>query len=497
MKVVKFDLSTRGVVGDIAIPFDEEFYLEVDGIAYERINRASLFEVKYRGGKSDLQKNWKVDTTHLAVPNSRLEVSSDSSNKKKVKLKLPPLKPSRDFDIFLEMKLSPENQKLAFALNREIFKVLKRTGSTDSVLNNKLIKKQFTMLSDEANDKLVGHSSVRAVFFDTLVVYCQNVYTRISSPLNKIYYSSGYEGLYSITANALQLVSSNSVKSANKVDLTVFNNMITTVHNDVFFGYLPINFNELSKRADTLNPVARIANIDTTLKYFYKLRKLVDDLAILNKINFQPISDSLHSNIKDLVDNKEKLSGDLKAMNEVLDAQIEAKWLVGTSGAKDLQAEGKNYFSVLAGFAYGFAKTNYDKVVGIPKLYLGLNVNFRALNKDLRPYQDIARKAKSDTTRLLSRRNIWNFVGLNVGLTLGSMTNGQFDNFYANTSLIVGPSVRITRLFRVSAGPMFLTRVQMSPILAQKKPTAGVYASLALDIDFLEPVTKIINMVFK
>ncbi|WP_149242985.1 hypothetical protein [Dyadobacter sp. 32] len=447
---------------------------------------------------SDLVSNGNdVKGNNLAIPNYYLTVVPDAANPKRLLLRVPELKPSRDFDILLIFKLSQKNIELAKDLNREIYRVEKRTTDSDSIFKNPKIIDKGRDLREKANDSTFSYKSSRYVFHQTLKIYYDNLYAKTKPYLDAINDTTTFNKLSTVSDPQLKLIGDAARKIALKPDLVLFGENLRTKSSYIAFGYTPLNYAADFPKIDPINEEKRIANLDSTIRYFTTFKDIVSELSIYDPVNFAALKKSLVAQIGLLQKNRDILKTASKQMASIFENQLEARWLTGNSGAKDLQAQGKNYFSMLAGIAYGAAKTNSGEIVQIPKLFLGLNINFRALNKDLRPLKDSKRNAKADTAALLTRRDIWHFVGLNVGLTLGPMKNNQFDNFYANTSLTIGPSVRVSRLFRVSAGPMFLNRTQKNPLSDQKKATMGGYVSIALDIDFLEPVTRIVNMVFK
>ena len=88
--------------------------------------------------------------------------------------------------------------------------------------------------------------------------------------------------------------------------------------------------------------------------------------------------------------------------------------------------------------------------------------------------------------QIASMRSIWQHLSLNLGFTLGSLPNADFDNFYNGTSLLVGPAYRFRRAFKFSAGAAFLKRSSYNPLISEKKVVMGTFASLSVDIDFIE-----------
>ena len=88
-------------------------------------------------------------------------------------------------------------------------------------------------------------------------------------------------------------------------------------------------------------------------------------------------------------------------------------------------------------------------------------------------------------------------MSLNVGITLGTMNNKDFDNFYNNNSLLIGPAYRFARAFKVSSGLALLKRGSKNPLISEKKVIPAGYLSLSVDIDFIQGVKDITSILFK
>lgn len=424
----------------------------------------------------------------------------EAVSKRKVNLLMPPIKPNREFDILIVKGLSDENVKLANRLHELIYRQAHRTTRGAVVLDNEKIKMAFRVLKDSVNN--ANFKRRRETFSFNLTTYYEEVFKKILPYMDSVNRVSSNRVFFSLTNEDLARIRLTCIANNEKSSFLIpFRDLAGSDTVAVFHGLRSLE-DKKPQNADSLDVASRIANLDSTLAQFEMLRNKVTEFRITDTCAFAPISRSIDKSIRALLRNRDYLAFYMKKQNRTLDSLTrgtEGYWLIGNTGSKDLQTKGKGLLTVDAGFTTLFGVDNYGKVRAIPRLFWGLNVNFRSIDKNIK-LKTMARRLPKDTLidqRIITRRSILHTLGLNVGFTLGAIGQHNFDNFYNNSSLMLGPSFRIGEFLRLSAGSVFMRRKQVNPLTAQKKFTTGLYISAALDFDLFDGVKTIFTSFFK
>lgn len=186
--------------------------------------------------------------------------------------------------------------------------------------------------------------------------------------------------------------------------------------------------------------------------------------------------------------------------------------LTGNTVSSDLKsASGRVLFGDM-GLSYIFVENLHGETAALPALHLGFSIYFRSIDKNTRysrfrcsmypkkvkiHEQDAETCMPGPDYEMMTRRNLLQHLSLSVGITVTSLTNSEFDNFYKSNSLLVGPAYRFYRGFKISSGASFLRRTSTNPLISEKKVIMGAYISLSVDIDFLSGIEKVTSIVFK
>jgi hypothetical protein len=270
----------------------------------------------------------------------------------------------------------------------------------------------------------------------------------------------------------------------------------------------------------------RFQNIESNIKFFDTVLKRLDRViskGVLsvtisgNNIDLNATRTALVTIRTNLQDNYTYLETELKAINNSINNDDRLKqgiYLAGNTVSSDLKSAGGNILFIDAGFTNIIAPGVTNKAVYIPKLYWGVSIYFRPIDKNTRrnrfPSKFNPVSSNGCTTdpttgipiygpdyAIVSKYSIWQHLSLNIGITLGSMSNKDFDNFYNSNSLLVGPAYRFARAFKVSSGLALLKRSSQNPLISEKKVVPAGYLSLSVDIDFIQGLKDITSILFK
>lgn len=497
--IIKFDVSTGKT--DKTVPFDRPFILSIENVNNENIVNIFLYRVKYQQGNRILYPDEKSGDSYADYVFSPKEIILE---KNKITLLLPALKPGKDFDILIEKKISGRNVEKALALH----KLIKENNYVPApgVPWTAAIGTSFKTLRDSANN---------SQFYPPRDVF---IITDPDDYYNQIY--SKTKGEYDALTDDTKLTQSGALSffSAAEIKDIVDNGPSlarTFIHgyllehvnkegsfDNLLLGLIHPSASHKAKLADRFEFDKRISNLQASINFFDTLYLSLNELAA-SSLSAQGVRDQSLKILEALQSNKKVLADNLKAATDEINKFNEAIWLIGTTDSKDLQTKSSSVFTVDAGMANIWARNLDNKVVYIPKLYWGLNIYFRGVDKNLAS-RYFKKKKKPETINaikrdydLLSHKTILNKLCLSIGFTIGSLDKANFDHFFANSTMLIGPSYRITRSFRMSGGIVFLKRTSLNPLKADKEITQGAYVSVSLDLDILNAAKTVSNLFFK
>jgi hypothetical protein len=263
----------------------------------------------------------------------------------------------------------------------------------------------------------------------------------------------------------------------------------------------------------------RLNNIKNNIIYFSELQKKLTKVISNGITTFKVQTTDVDLNMvkndvefirKELQNNFDILEKAYKTVEKEIVASDKMKQVTcfnSDTQAIDLKAAGGNILFIDAGFANILAADINNDLTYIPKLYIGVAVYFRPIDKNTRrrsfPYNFDNQPHKANDTKnssdygIVSQWSIWQHLSLNIGLTLGDMSNKDFGNFYNKHSLLIGPAYRFARAFKISSGIALLKRSSTNPLISDKSIATGGYLSLSVDIDFIQSIKDATNYVFK
>ncbi len=234
----------------------------------------------------------------------------------------------------------------------------------------------------------------------------------------------------------------------------------------------------------------RSANLDSTIAPLRALRAKLEMLALVRPADsgtifkfaarVDTLIDRLKSNSKILAETDKNLND-----NIAKNAKVKySDWYISTTEVRDLTTQSGYIFTPQIGLSVLGTRSNENNVSLIPKLNWGVNINFRPIDKLI-------------SRKYLTAPPISHYLSLHVGLTMGGFREKEYENLYANTSLLVGPSLRITRILYGSAGFSLYRQRDNNPLINKYRVTTGFYSSLLLDLDITAAIATIRNSLFK
>lgn len=505
--LIKYDLTTHKT--DKSIPFDRAFTLIVDKLSAKGIESIHLFEAALKNGERKLVKNVFVcrgKKENAAVKDVSLNFLQNVDT---LYVFLPPLKPNKDFDINVIRLLPPEHRNTLFNVNTLLAQGKKADAKT-------LYDQLFNALIDPFNNT----TYLSLLFNDYETFY--------NASLDSIYKDLQNNALFPasnlLAANdlkALDIATSrevNDFKDAPLLDEICRKGVVENWQRGL------IDVGKIYQADFSVDPElahSRISNLETALKLLDSVQRRID--RVLSKgVNSQPVNGvtiniaNVQSSIRTIRENMQSnlslLTKKLALLNKSIDANQGIRYgtyLAGSTVSSDLKTAGGNVLFLDAGLAHIVAADVNNKAAYIPKLYWGVSIYFRPIDKNTRrgsfskefnPPEN--KGCNSDGTfgpdyGVVTRATLLQHLSLNIGVTFGSMTNKDFDNFYNNTSLLVGPAYRFARGFKFSGGAAFLKRTSTNPVESNKKVKVGGYLSLSVDIDFIQGIKDVTSILFK
>jgi hypothetical protein len=512
--IIKYNLKKQTT--DVPIPFHKPFTIEVDSLSPKNILFVSVYEAQIRNGQRSLVTNTFTDCgggpATAAIEDMRV---GHNTTGKSLTLYMPPLKANKSFDINIVYKLPASHKKALMAVNEQL-----RLGS---VANATPLYNAFRVstMNPETHRSYTSNN-----FNDYQAFYNAN----LSVP-----YTFAVTAANFTTASVLTEPQIQAIDIAGNRRMTDFSDSYYLIEaakrnlfDELLMGYLKIEdvYGDPARWATLQQPIERLANLESNLKYFDSVLKRIDrhiargittQMVAGTNVNMQAVQAAVYNLYAECQQNTTRLKSRLEAIDEAIDLDAGFAmgiYLVGNTVSSDLKTKGGNVLFMDAGFANIFAPDVHDDLVYIPRLYLGVSIYFTPIDKNTRRQKLPGRNAPEafdgchvdpldgitkygPDYEILARRSIWQHLCLNVGLTLGKMTQNGFDNFYNDNSLLVGPAYRFARAFKISAGAAFMKRDSKNPLDSNKSVVTGGYISVSADIDFLQSINDIKTLLFK
>jgi len=136
-----------------------------------------------------------------------------------------------------------------------------------------------------------------------------------------------------------------------------------------------------------------------------------------------------------------------------------------------------------------------NKTQNILRPFLGVNINFGPVNKDVKT-RFLSKKTVPGDNLIL--RHIRNHVSLTAGVVLGSIKiENERDDLFNSVNIFTGGAYRINRAIRFSGGVLWYNNESDSPLLSTKKISGYGYAAISFDISFKNASGSTFSSIFK
>jgi hypothetical protein len=492
---IHFNAVTRRIDNKAAIPFDRPFIIVVDSsglIDNTRIIKVFAYKVCY-------DKNGQRSLGPAPIHPS-MRVKMDTTTKKLI-LFMPPIRPNVDFDINIHQKFSDTNLKLFFKLCRDI-----RIGTvTDQ-------DKDFS----DVQRSLADRDAFASVVSNLQYADARDFGGKMTNSLNTMYPNVTNSASFGICPDIsmAQLSHADASLVANKLSCSRLD-LISTISGArallLSQGLVSPTETDPGVLTDPYDLLGRIANlknllvsVDSVILAMRGLYALTLDGAVGGFSN-SVISDRaiLKANLTLLQDGFKSFSAELSNG----DNNCQSIWLVGSDQSIDMKAKSASVISTDLGVANIIIRDNENKSVYLPKLYTGLNIFFRSVNRnDILNYLPAGQKSAKTRSQLYAGadavddqlaayRTIWQHLSLSIGVTFGSIDQKYFDNLFNSMSLVIGPSYRFARSYRITTGIALLKRLNPNPLISTEKVTAGFNLSASVDFDFLQTVKTFTDLI--
>ncbi len=485
--VITYDFKNPGSRPDI--PFDQKFLFRIIHINTSNIKRVFAYEATYTKGVRDLKPSGKnagnyyynadVELNHLAHGDT-------------LDIYFVALKPNKEFDIAVVRSLSGKNLTLLYELNELLY----QNNLTDAT-------KKFTDLKDATYDDL--HS---------LGYFCYNQFCDYQTAWNSTYQPL-YSNIHSLNYAEVdfptirQVNKTQSMLAEQKISFDNGSAVARLVSDNkksaIYQGLLPGDYTPTTKATPAEDYNGRLKNLKKTIDILNGFQQKAFELyGRDNDVTVKACSDALQADLTALNNNQQHLQDAFDALNKaiVADANLnEFSLLIGTTYAKDIATRGKNIFTLDLGLAFMNAWNYRNQPSLLPKLYYGVNIYLRPINKNMR--QEVLPQGLkyNDTTKLnyniVDQKSVWQHVSISVGFATGSYSNPDFDNLFNNTTLLTGIGYRFFGAFKASAGTGWLRRTSNNPVVTSKELCFAPYVSLSVDLDLISTLDQLTKGIMK
>jgi hypothetical protein len=479
------------------LPFDKTFTLQYKLDTLESLFNVYAYKVRVVNGKRVI-----VDTNSI-VPVVKIKIDGFDTIKGVLTIHVPALKPNTFMDIALVRKLSNAEIDSLLILNEELYGysislLATNLTITDSsyyrFIRNNLTQKPY--LTDPGFAKY-SFIEYKDFFFTKLF----KTYKEIKNH-NYVSYNSNsgtskapiYTQLPIITYDELKLVDKNLVDRKWADDdliplVTVINKMdkMSAIQNFMDGTADMTSKYPKASLTDTDDYETRIDNLTATIAYTNKLIALLEK----SQLTFALPNDLYAKALlyrQGLSDNQKLLIADYNFIRATSknDKSLNANdWLLTQNEFNDLSVLSKYVIMPDLGITTMIFQGN-QKYRAFPRPFIGINIYFRPVDKSL-DERDFP-KGEYDIRRLLS---------LQVGLTYGKLDGQEFSNLFNDFNLMVGPSYRLVRWFRIGAGTALAQEINANPLISQTHTKFGGYVALSFDLDIFSSATQVTARVLK
>lgn len=496
---IKYDPTTEKT--DKTIPFDRRFKLEISPISFGEENDLLVFEMGFDKGL----RYYKADSGGLRMRASFIITKEEITfEKNKIIIPFPALKPEKDFRIQLRLAFSGNTLHSLLFINKLIND--NYSACSTGLATDATILPYYENLTKTMSKGVKGDRDTVSLLYSTIEEFRNSYYLPVKKEYQSLLDSTNKSGLLfpsfldqnAITTISQKLTSKDLLKARiHALQKILDDNKFPQIVN----GQLSINHKRPLKLTNIYKFDSRITNLNGTIAYFDSL--IVDlntlkarDPGLFSKINTKILD--LHDS---LLTNKATITKQTTAIRKVVAANAPVNIVNlfgGSTASADLQTAGKRHITLEAGYVNIVAYNNESKSKNLGKPFIGITYHPRSIDKSVNlkkippPIKD-----KIYSHSLESQYNFWTRFGITAGVTLGSISNRDFDNIYNTFSFTLGPSVQVLDGFRVSAGAATVKRVNNNPLQSDKSAILGWYWSVSLDYDLIEVAKNVTSMIFK
>jgi hypothetical protein len=464
------------------IPFDKPFIVEFTPEKTDGISMIFVYEMEYKLNTGPCFKRQSPD-----IKITKFEVKD-----KKVIFTMPALKPQKYFSFVLIRKETQPFQAL-LKLNKMIFWEL---STNHGIANSAPFDTLFTSIKNNYKGSfcnLTSSSVIPADFAAYLKIY-KNGLQPVFDSLDK---STGFCLQYMLNDKMISDARSILKDCCRSPDSSFYLAFCDEGKSadQLLKGFASLSDLSVDPTIDTLNLPLRIDNLESTIKTLETWKKQVtvgvSEMKLITELlcNLDSLMRCLKMN-RDILNKLNKKA--LAIIDNILYGQ---ETILGTTYIKDLETASSNRFLLDLGVANIDAWDNRNKFTYIPRLAWGANILFRPVDKNV-PLVSLPGSIwkHGNDISMLSEKSFWHVFSLYIGFTIGSIPEPEFDNFYNNTSILLGPSIRLYKALHISAGSAFIKRINPNPVLTRKQFAIGEFVTVSLDVDFLKTVNSLTGL---
>ncbi|MGB4772807.1 MAG: hypothetical protein WBP58_15185 [Chitinophagaceae bacterium] len=520
--LLKYNTQTNTIEEAKKIPFDKSFTMQIYPINGRLVQSVYIHEAMISDGNRTLvytnttkSKN-KLRCTRCppneiscdecqSIADKVLSFTPDSNS---INISIDALKPNKYFDLQIYMRLSKQQKEMINKLNLLI------------INKNPDASKLFNQIEDQLTDKNETYSAFQFTDYDSYSDYFAKMFNSLYAEFANVTETVAD----SITSDEFNALTASLInQKLGFARLQTLNEIIAKKQcKDFSIGIAESGLDiSISQTAELSNGNLRISiltnNLNTLDTLIAKSKELfyIANGYVSQNSKIYSISDLLTKmrHLRTLL-NANYLK--LQAISEKISNQIDNDpkfrsfyYASANTIASDLKTSGASIVFLDLGFSNLFVKDLSGKFVYIPRLYTGVSIYFRPIDKSTRrntfpSKKKICRtcycvdKVNNEPTdyQVIATKSIWQHLSLNIGITWGSIPNKEFENFYNNSSLLIGPAWRFKRAFKFSSGISLVKRTSLNPLKSDKIVVPGYYFSVSADVDFLQGIKDLTQKFF-
>jgi len=488
--IVTYDFATPE--SKTEIPFDKYFTLQILHFNTEQIQEIRVYEAMFYNGRRILKRDVKKGNINTPVIDFIVEKDERKVKHDTLLLYFPPIKPDKEFEIAVIRGLTKNNLVTAMNLNEAIF-----NNSPDAPDYFKQLHKGVI---DDALNLIVLKTNSLALYKDKFKYKFEPYYKKLKAPAN--FPSAPFLSIGDLNVMNEGFTQTDMKFKWGHIPARLIND---DKIDDMFAGYLPADYDSATKPAGAIDFKGRVNNLSKSIASMDTIYRYLNTyISINDKPAFRCMLLIIENAIKRLRANKEFINTESTALTNAIQTDTdleEIEVVVGGTKAKDIKTQGSNIFTLDLGLATIGSWNSRNQFAALPKLYYGVNIYFRPINKNTRreniPTGLPANPIEGPDYNIVAQRSIWQHLSLTIGLTTGGYRNTEFDNLYNNTTLLIGGGYRFYRAFKVTAGAAFLRRASNNPVITDKGVFVGPFVSFSADIDLVQTIKDIINPLWK